>query len=220
MTVALAALSAALAVALLSVTVMLTSERRRLRERLTAAESDRARAESAREEALSEGQRLRETLEEHRRAVLEGIAAVESAEQLRIEREWSELAGPGVALPAPWDGTLACVVANELEIVREVVGTPSTLEIAAAGDTRGEDDHAADRQRLGLSAEFLREAARASDEMRVRVGENLVVFGIAGSVPALEGARAAAERAGADLTVEPAEGGFVATLTFSTPAGR
>lgn len=219
MTVALAALSAALAVALLLVTAMFTSDRRKLRDRAAVAESGRARAESDLEAALAETQQGRENMERFRHGLSEGIAAVESGERLRIEREWSELAGPEAALPAPWDGTLACVVANELEIIREVVGTPSTLEIAAAGDARGGGEQSVDGLRLGLSAEFVREAARASDEMRVRIGGDVVVFGIAGSVPGLEGTRAAAERAGAELTVEPAEGGFVATLRFSSIAG-
>lgn len=220
MTVALAALSAALAVALTLVTAVLMSQRRALRERVAAEEAGRTLAESALAEARDEAVEAVENLERLQRALHGRMAAVESGERLRIEREWCELAGPEAALPAPWDGTLSCVVANELEIIREIVGTPSTLEIVGGQDGQGGHDQGVDRERLGLGAEFVREAARASDEMRVRVGGDLVVFGTASTLPPLDGTRAAAERAGAELVVEPAEGGFVATLRFSGAEGQ
>lgn len=223
MTVALAALSAALAVALVLAITRLRAESARLKDRVAAEEAARERAESAAARSAGDAEQARRSLEEVQRSVRGSMAAVESGERLRIEREWSELAGPSATLPAAWDGTLACVVANELEIIREVVGTPSTLEIDGSTGARADGAHAGDGgtrdgQMLVLSAEFVREAARASDEMRVRVAGDVVVFGSAGSIPSLGGTRAAAERAGADLMVEAAEGGFVATLRFSRGA--
>lgn len=209
----MAALSAALAVALVLAITLLRAESARLKDRVAAEQTARERAESDAARAAADSEQARRSLEEVQRSVRGSMAVVESGERLRIEREWSELAGPAATLPAEWDGTLACVVANELEIIREVVGTPSTLEIDQAGDGETRDG-----QRLVLSAEFVREAARASDEMRVRVAGDVVVFGTAGSLPSLGGTRAAAERAGADLVVEAAEGGFVATLRFSRGA--
>ena len=138
---------------------------------------------------------------------------VEIAERLRLQREWAELAGPGAALPVTWDGSLACTVGSELEIIREVVGTPATMEIDGDAPTP-------DGFRLALGAEFLRAAALDADEMRVRVGDRLVVEGSAGSpgrpasTPHLDSITRLVREAGSELLVDVSESGFTASLTF------
>jgi len=208
MTIGLTALSLVLAAALGIVANRLLSERRRLGAQLAEAESARAALQSELDGACSE------VLDAERRDAA-NLRMVEAAERLRVEREWGELAGPGVDLPAAWDGSLGCVVANELEIIREVVGTPSTLEIAgeAAGAVPG------DGYRLALSAEFLRAAARASDEMHVTIDGSVVVRASCETTPDLHELAAAVERGGADVVVEASSEGFKASLRFSHAAG-
>jgi hypothetical protein len=53
-------------------------------------------------------------------------------ERLRLEREWYAIGGLAMPMPPGWDGAdgtdLAAAVAVELEVIREVVGTPGHLD--------------------------------------------------------------------------------------------
>lgn len=159
---------------------------------------------------LAETQSAVQDLERRLRAAQVGA---EASERLRLQREWAELAGPGAVLPVTWDSSLACTVGSELEIIREVVGTPATMEIDGDGRTPG-------GFRLALGAEFLRAAALDADEMHVRVGDRLVVEGSAvtsgqpASTPHLDSITRLVQEAGAELVVDVSESGFTASLTF------
>ena len=172
--------------------------------------ADAAAAKRSVEIQLAETEGAVQDLERRLRAAQAGA---EAAERLRLQREWAELAGPGAGLPVTWDGSLACTVGSELEIIREVVGTPATVEVDGDARTPG-------GFRLALSAEFLRAAALDADEMRVRVGERLVVEGSAGasgqpaSTPHLDSITRLVQEAGAELLVDVSESGFTASLTF------
>jgi hypothetical protein len=84
-------------------------------------------------------------------------------ERLRVEREWLDVVGPDVPLPIPWDGSLSAVVATELSVIREVMGTPS--EISVTGTRPLPPDQAAATARVAV--EMLRTLARSGEEMDV-----------------------------------------------------
>ena len=206
MTVALAAVAAVLAVALVTAIVRSAQTARRYAEQHAAL--------AAHHDALmSEVAATREALDLLERQMTTGRSLTETAEHLRLQREWGELAGPGADLPAAWDASLSCVVASELEIIREVVGTPSTVD-AVSGDNSTQGF------RLALAAEFLRAAARDADEMHVEVGDHLVVRGSspgsgpAASTPHLNAIGVLVEDGSAEVIVEVAERGFTAKLVF------
>jgi hypothetical protein len=116
-------------------------------------------------------------------------------ERLRLEREWRDVAGPAAPLPSAWDGTVAAALAVELEIVREVVGTPSTLD-ASRGSDAGPGSSSKSPESPGspvspespqsprspevaepatavrLGSELLRELARSGDELFVYVSHD------------------------------------------------
>lgn len=209
-------------------------------------------AERARSEDLTrqlEAQRQAATALEHRAVEAERLAAeaaarveaVEAAdssaatvtdgfwalERIRLEREWRDVAGPAAPLPEPWDGTVRAALAVELEIIREVVGTPSSLDGPPPPDGTPDQSPApatataAPAVRLG--AELLRELARSGDEMFVDVSDDGP--GIAISVrtvasdksaddPGLLRLSAAAGSAGGRLEWSPATDGIVAQLRF------
>lgn len=206
MTVALAVLVAALAVALALVAARQAQAARRHDQQLAEAVADKEAAGSRLAEVIAAAELL-----EHRLKL--GQEATQAAERLRLQREWAELAGPGVALPVEWDGSLACAVGSELEIIREIAGTPGTMEVDGDGG-------APSGFRLALGAEFLRAAALDADEMHVKVGDRLVVqassgtSGIPVATPHLDAIARLVNEAGGDVTVEVSESGFTATLTF------
>ena len=136
-------------------------------------------------------------------------------ERVRLEREWIEVAGPGAALPVAWDGSVSAALAIELEIIREVTGTPSRLETdGVEGDgTRAvaPGDAATDRDGswilAGLGCELLRLVARHADELVVRLEVGPEVVGImaealgATALGDLSSIEAAAKAAGLTLSV-------------------
>ncbi|HET7524149.1 MAG TPA: hypothetical protein VFJ79_08415 [Acidimicrobiales bacterium] len=206
MTAALAGLAGALLVAL----VLVVWRQVQARGRHTRALADVGAAKRSVEIQLAETHGAVEDLERRLRVAQIGA---EAAERLRLQREWAELAGPGAPLPLTWDGSLASTVGCELEIIREVVGTPATMEVEGDAETP-------EGFRLALGAEFLRAAALDADEMRVRVGERLMVEGSAGtsgrpaSTPHLDSITRLVQEAGAELLVDVSESGFTASLTF------
>lgn len=134
-------------------------------------------------------------------------------ERLRCEREWSEVVGPGVPLPVEWDETLAAVLATEMAIVREVIGTPGRVE--SSGSLALSDlPHAAATVRLGV--ELLRAMARAGEEMVVTVSPEAVAVHQRVLGPpdphSLDQLRRLAHSAGSDIVTEGGEQDLLARL--------
>jgi len=94
------------------------------------------------------------------------VPALWELERLRLEREWREVAGPAAPLPVPWDGTAGAAIAVELELIREVVGTPSRLQIDSGS---GRDDPAAALWITRLTGELLRRLAHTGEELAVTI---------------------------------------------------
>ncbi len=131
-------------------------------------------------------------------------------EGVRVEREWLEVAGPGVELPFLWDGSLAVGVAMELAIIREVTGTPSELSTAS---TRPRYDPIA----LRVACEFLRCLARSGDEMSVEVtDEGIVVSQSQDQLPHLAELRKVAEQSGMAISAA-LDGAKVSTQLLLAP---
>lgn len=134
-------------------------------------------------------------------------------ERLRVEREWLDVVGPGVPLPVPWDGTLAAVVATELSVIREVMGTPSGLSVEDPAPAASPARAAVTAR---ISVELLRTLARSGEEMDVRVEGHTLTVGqpvFAGEAPPdLTALAGVAQMAGIELTVELSEGRSVARL--------
>ena len=132
------------------------------------AEQSQRRAEEAERRAEDADQRVEAAC----RALLAApddvwwSVALWDLEQVRAEREWADLVGPDVALPVDWEPTVAAVVAIELELIKEVIGTPAVME------TRGDEAGQAPASPLAarMSAELVRRLARAGEEMTVTVG--------------------------------------------------
>ncbi|HVA73914.1 MAG TPA: hypothetical protein VNF71_05065 [Acidimicrobiales bacterium] len=206
MTVALAALSAVLVIGLAGMVSVQARQRRSSRARI----ADLERSHSALAGRLEDAGAATAALE---RQLACNRSGIEVAERIRLEREWSELAGPTVPLPAEWDGTLGSALAVELELIREIVGTPSTLELGAVQE-------GLTGFRVAMAAEFLRAAARDADEMKVLIHGCVVVWGssptpgAAGVSPHLDAMKARAAEGGAQVVVEPGEAEFKATLRF------
>lgn len=209
MTVALAALSAVLAIGLAVALVLRGRDVESLRERIADLEQDRSTLTAELEYANTCARTSERHLEYNR-------IAVEAAERVRLEREWGELAGTTAPLPAGWDGTLGPALAVELELIREVVGTPSTLEVSG-GDAAGAGF------RIAMCAEFLRAVARNADEMRVLVDDGVVVWastaglGSPDGSPHLEALKRLSVVGVSEVLAEPCESGFKATMRFSDP---
>ena len=159
-----------------------------------------------------------------------GLAEVE---RVRLEREWTEVAGPGAALPVVWDGSVAAALTIELEIIREVTGTPSRLEPDAVGrDATGSvapGDAAADGDGswvlAGLGCELLRLVARHADELVVRLegpphSPEIMAEALgATALGDLSSIEAAAKGAGLTLTVGQTAESCVAWLTSDVGQG-
>lgn len=141
--------------------------------------------------------------------------AVWELERVRAEREWLDVVGPGVPLPVPWDGTVGALVATELAVIREVVGTPS--EVVHRGQGRPTSPAvAAAVARLGV--ELVRSLARSGEAMVVEIGDDSVVIvqlvPIGEPVPDVSLLSSVAERAGLSLTAETDEEHSVIRLSF------
>lgn len=136
-------------------------------------------------------------------------------ERLRCEREWSEVVGPGVPLPVEWDETFGAVLATEMAVVREVIGTPGEVE-AAEPVPLSELPQAAATVRLGV--ELVRSLARSGEEMVVTVEAGSVEVDqrvLSPSAPAvLERLQEVAKAAGADLVVESGTDRLLARLVL------
>jgi len=138
-------------------------------------------------------------------------------ERVRVEREWSEVAGPGVPPPVAWDGTLAGFVAVELAVIREVIGTPGQLTGPHPGPGPAGVPLAAAAR---LACELLRVLARSGEEMNVTVGPSALTVEQPGSPAAEDLARLAAlaRSAGGDLSCEADGEGATTRLVY--PGGR
>lgn len=136
-------------------------------------------------------------------------------ERLRCEREWSEVVGPGVPLPVVWDETLGAVLATEMAIVREVIGTSGEVE-SAEPVPLSELPQAAATVRLGV--ELVRTLARSGEEMVVIVGPGSVEVEqrlMSPASPALfDRLRAVAQAVGGELGVESDPESLTARLTL------
>ncbi|HEY3700961.1 MAG TPA: hypothetical protein VGL32_01765, partial [Acidimicrobiales bacterium] len=103
-----------------------------------------------------------------------GVADVADAlwdlERLRLEREWNAIGGLAMPMPAGWDGTdgtdLSAAVAVELEVIREVVGTPGRLATPTQPVTT---DPATAIIVTRLAGELLRALARGGLELSVSI---------------------------------------------------
>lgn len=173
---------------------------------------------------------------EHRAADAESaVAALISArspamfaeiERVRLEREWKEVAGPDAGLPVRWDGSLHNALAVELEIIREVTGTPGRLEQGGEGAGAGADETGV--WVLGaLGGELLRVVARYADEVIVRLEAGpeaapaIVAEGLGGIVPTdLSSIEMGAKALGVSLDVEETGDGFVARLSAEAAPPR
>jgi hypothetical protein len=140
-------------------------------------------------------------------------------ERIRVEREWLDVVGPGIELPVPWDGSMAAVVATELAVIREVMGTPSELALAPG---RAPTDPARAAVTARVSVELLRRLARSGEEMLVEVLADRVIVEQA-QAPGedavdLSGLIAVASSAGMSLSAEPGEGMLKAVLELGPRA--
>jgi hypothetical protein len=181
-----------------------------------------ARLEAAERLASERGARL-EAAEKGDAGIAEAFWALE---RVRIEREWRDVAGPTAPLPAVWDGTVQAALAVELEIIREVVGTPSSLDgsNSSAPDPAGSPPQpslVAPAARLG--GELVRELARSGDELFVDIsdaspGITITIRSVANDKgpddPALERLSAAATIAGGQLDWSPGTEELQARLRF------
>lgn len=142
--------------------------------------------------------------------------AVWELEHLRITREWLDVVGPGIGLPQPWDGTIAPVVATELAVIRETIGTPSELTLLGPS-APASPAHAAVAARV--SVEMLRTLARSGEEMEVSLSaEALTVVQPVWpdeAPPDLSGLSAVASAGGLSLSVTGAPGRIEARLQLA-----
>ncbi len=138
-------------------------------QKATEAERRAGEAETRVAEAMRRADEAAERAEEAERAGVgaDAAGAVWELERLRMEREWLDVVGPGIALPEAWDGTIAAVVATELSVIRETIGTPSELRLNAP-PTPPTAARAAATARIAV--EMLRNLARSGEEMDVVVG--------------------------------------------------
>jgi hypothetical protein len=135
-------------------------------------------------------------------------------EHVRLEREWSDVVGPGVPPPVPWDGSLHAAIGTELAIIRETMGAPGQVggEPAVAAP---DPAHAVLAMRL--ATELLRLLARDGGEMRVSVGPGQVTVeqdAPAGPPAGLDELSAVASGAGASLSVAEHDGWMTIELRF------
>lgn len=149
-------------------------------------------------------------------------------ERVRLEREWNEVAGPGAALPVAWDGSVAAALMIELEIIREVTGTPSRFESDGGEGGRSEIsgtqspiDAGPSWVLAGIGCELMRVVARYADELLVslegtaRGAPRLRAEALrAPAVGDLSSMEEAAKAVGMNLSAGPTADGFVVWLTW------
>jgi hypothetical protein len=131
-------------------------------------------------------------------------------EKVRAEREWTDVVGAGIGLPVGWQPRVATVVAIELEIIREVIGTPATLHDGAGG---GEVSPVVAR----LAIEVVRRVARVGEEMDVVVEADKMTIsyeGTGSAPPDLSELAQAADEAGGALGVSQAGMQVLVALTY------
>lgn len=167
------------------------------------------RALSAEERATAAEQRALDAeirASEAEQAARPGAAeALLSLEQMRLEREWSDVVGPGVELPVLWDGTVASALGTELAVIRETMGAPG--ELGAEAEPAPDDPGRAILS-MRVAVELLRLLARDGAEMRVSVGpdEITVEQETPGGAPAgLDRLAETAALGGAELSVAEGE---------------
>jgi hypothetical protein len=189
-----------------------------------AAANAEARAETAAAERRADESQRRAEQAERRTAARDSngsgvgtVADVADAlwelERLRLEREWNAISGLVMPMPAGWDGAdgtdLSAAVAVELEVIREVVGTPSRIATPTEPVTA---DPATAIIVTRLAGELLRTLARGGLELSVSI-EADDDFAVAVATAAAEAAddlsrlATAASRAGGRLDVEPVDEG-------------
>jgi hypothetical protein len=147
-------------------------------------------------------------------AVVADVAdALWELERLRLEREWNAIGGLAMPMPAGWDGTdgtdLSAAVAVELEVIREVVGTPGRITTPTQPVTA---DPATAIILTRLAGELLRSLARGGLELNVSIeadDELAVAVATAAAETAEDLSRlaTAASRAGGRLDVQPVDEG-------------
>jgi hypothetical protein len=141
--------------------------------------------------------------------------AVWEMERLRVQREWLDVVGPGVDLPVPWDGSIAAVVATELSVIRETIGTPSELSVQ---EQVGHLPPGVAGVVARAAVEMLRTLARSGEEMTVEMaaGSLTVAQPVApGEKPPdlLPLARVVSD-AGLELSAEVSDSRLVSTLVW------
>jgi hypothetical protein len=146
-------------------------------------------------------------------AVADVADALWELERLRLEREWNAIGGLALPMPAGWDGAdgtdLSAAVAVELEVIREVVGTPGRIATPTQPVTA---DPATAIIVTRLAGELLRTLARGGLELSVSI-EAEDDLAVAVATPAAEAAddlsrlAIAASRAGGRLDVQPVDDG-------------
>jgi hypothetical protein len=146
-------------------------------------------------------------------AVADVADALWDLERLRLEREWYAIGGLAMPMPAGWDGAdgtdLSAAVAVELEVIREVVGTPGRLDPPARPVTA---DPATAIVVTRLAGELMRTLARGGLELSVSI-EDDDELAVAVATEAEETAKdlsrlaIAASRAGGRLDVQTLDDG-------------
>jgi hypothetical protein len=197
------------------------------REALEAAKrADVASAKASDAEARAEDSDRRREAAEKRVVALERVADAGPApdrtasplwelERVRAEREWADVVGPGVGLPVEWEPTVGAVVGIELEIIKEVVGTPAVFHREVPEKERNVRPSPIAAR---LSAELVRKMARAGEEMTVTAGTSEITISQqagGGTPPDLGPLIAAAGQAGGELGVSSQDG--VVTARFVYP---
>jgi hypothetical protein len=138
-------------------------------------------------------------------------------ERLRVEREWLDVVGPGVDLPVPWDGSMAAVVAIELSVIREVMGTPSELSVHGPASVPPAVAGAVAR----TAVEMLRALARSGEEMTVEVGAGALTVtqpvAPGDQPPSLASLATVASAAGLAVSADASDGRVVTALTWLLP---
>ncbi len=146
-------------------------------------------------------------------AVADVADALWELERLRLEREWNAIGGLAMPMPAGWDGgdgaDLAAAVAVELEVIREVVGTPGRIA-GPTGPVTADPATAIILTRL--AGELLRTLARGGLELSVSIeadDELAVAVATAAAETAEDLSRLAiaASRAGGRLDVQTVDDG-------------